>query len=141
MNAVQACQDASLQKEQAKRIKEPKVVVIREEFIALTGDPLIAALLNQLAYWSQRVTNFDQYMREEKESPPKCRSTLQYGWFYKSSVELIEETMLCVTPVTLRRYLSYLEESGWIETRENPQYKWDRTTQYRVNLRKLSYDL
>ncbi len=48
----------------SQRIKEPKVVVIREEFIALTGNPLIAAVLNQLVYWSQRVTNLDLFLKE-----------------------------------------------------------------------------
>src|SRR6266702_2920568 len=80
-------------------LKTPRVVVIREEFIALTGDPLIAAVLNQLVYWSQRVTDFDLFLKEEKASFPKCRSSLQYGWFYKTAQELIEETMLCVTNV------------------------------------------
>lgn len=148
MKALQLCQhtpgpeeETSLQPMVSPRIKEPKVVVIREEFIAITGDPLIAAVLNQLVYWSQRVSNVDLFMEEEKASPPKEGSSLQYGWFYKTSSELIEETMLCVTPVTLRRYLNFLEECGWIETRTNPQNKWDRTTQYRVNLRKLSSDL
>lgn len=123
------------------RLKEPKVVVIREEFIALTGDPLIAAVLNQLVYWSQRVTSLDLFLEEEKASLPKDGSSFQHGWFYKTSSELNEETMLCVTTVTLRRYLNFLEERGWIETRTNPQNKWDRTIQYRVNLRKLNTDL
>lgn len=146
MSTPQLCQHAAVKEVShlptfSPRLKEPKVVVIREEFIALTGDPLIAAVLNQLVYWSQRVTTLDLFLKEEKASPPQSRSSLQHGWFYKTSSELIEETMLCVTPVTLRRYLNFLEERGWIETRTNPQNKWDRTTQYRVNLRKLCIDL
>lgn len=129
------------QEAQLSHAKEPRVVVIREEFIALTGNPLIAAVLNQLVYWSGRVANFELFLQEEKGSPPNCRSDRRHGWFYKSSQELIEETMLCVTPATLRKYLNILEERGWIETRTNPQNKWDKTTQYRVNLRKLSHDL
>lgn len=141
MNIRQSFQSATPQDKQSPRLKEPKVVVIREEFITLTGNPLIAAVLNQLVYWSQRVTNFELFLREEKASTPKGRSSFQHGWFYKTTSELIEETMLCVTPVTLRRYLTFIEERGWIKTRINPQNKWDRTTQYRVNLRKLCRDL
>lgn len=118
-----------------------RVVVIREEFVALTGNPLIAAVLNQLVYWSGRVSNFDLFLNEEKYPPPKSKAGRRYGWYYKSSQELIDETMLCVTPATLRKYLNYLEERGWIETRRNPQNKWDNTTQYRVNLRTLIHDL
>src|SRR5438034_2927607 len=103
MSTPQLCQDASVKEASSPpifspRMKKPRVVVIREEFIALTGNPLIAAVLNQLVYWSQRVTNVDLFLREERNFPPKCRSSLQHGWFYKNSLELIQETMLCVTP-------------------------------------------
>jgi hypothetical protein len=118
-----------------------KVSLVREELLELTNDPLIAMLLNQLLYWSQRVTDFDLFVAEEKSVSPKHQSSHQYGWFYKTAYELVEEAMLCVTPVTFRRYLSFLVERGWIQTRTNPQYKWDRTSQYRVNLRKLHNDL
>jgi hypothetical protein len=141
MNTCQKILEDSSQDRQVPRAKEPRVVVIREEFIALTGNPLIAAVLNQLVYWSGRVANVELFLREEREAHPKCRSSLHHGWFYKTSSALIEETMLCVKPATLRRYLTYLEERGWIDTRINPHNRWDRTTQYRVNLRKLCRDL
>lgn len=141
MSISSTLQAVPLQTTHFSQAKEPRVVVIREEFIALTGNPLIAAVLNQLVYWSGRVANFDLFLKEEKELHSECRSSLRHGWFYKSSQELIDETMLCVTPATLRKYLNYLEERGWIETRANPQNKWDKTTQYRVHLRKLSHDL
>ncbi|MBL8676136.1 MAG: hypothetical protein JNJ47_01740 [Alphaproteobacteria bacterium] len=120
--------------------RESRVSLIRMEFVELTNDPLIAAILNQLVYWSQRVSDFDLFWREEASSSPDGASP-QYGWFYKSTSELLEETMVRVTPVTMRRYLSFLTEQGWIETRVNPRYKWNRTPQYRVNLRKLYTDL
>jgi len=115
--------------------------VIREEFVALTGSPLIAAILNQLLYWSQRVSDFDLFWNEETFSSPQGIPKFQYGWFYKKAQDLIEETMINVTPATLRRYLAFLIERGWIQTRTNPQYTWDRRTQYRVKLRKLCADL
>ena len=120
--------------------RESRVSLIRMEFVELTNDPLIAAVLNQLVYWSQRVSDFDLFSREERSSSPDGASP-QYGWFYKSTSELLEETMVRMTPVTMRRYLSFLTEQGWIQTRVNPRYKWNRTPQYRVNLRKLYTDL
>lgn len=120
--------------------RESRVSLIRMEFVELTNDPLIAAVLNQLVYWSQRVSDFDFFWKEER-SPSADTSSPQYGWFYKSTSELLEETMVRVTPVTMRRYLSFLTEQGWIQTRLNPRYKWNRTPQYRVNLRKLYTDL
>jgi hypothetical protein len=120
---------------------EPKIVLIREEFVELTGDPLVAVVLNQLIYWSQRVTDFDLYVTEEKRLPSKKQAALQYGWFRKANRELMEETMLRVTVITFRRYISCLVKEGWIQTRINPRYKWNRNPQYRVNLRKLCADL
>lgn len=118
-----------------------KIAVIREEFVALTGSPLIAALLNQLVYWSQRVADFDQFLVEEQSPPPKDRASPCHGWFYKTAHELIDETLLCVSLSTFRRYLSFLITKGWVQKRSNPQNKWDRTIQYRVNWWKLNQDL
>lgn len=116
-----------------------KVSLVREELLELTKDPLTAMLLNQLLYWSQRVTDVDLFYEEEKS--PQKSSSPKYGWFYKTAYELCEEAMLCVTPVTFRRYLNSLRERGWVQTRINPQNKWDRTTQYRVSLSTLDKDL
>ncbi len=120
--------------------RDSRVSLIRMEFVELTHDPLIAAVLNQLVYWNQRVSDFDLFWKEETSSSTDI-SVLQYGWFYKSTSELLEETMVRVTPVTMRRYLNFLTEQGWVQTRVNPRYKWNRTPQYRVNLRKLYTDL
>lgn len=119
--------------------QESKVSLIRREFVELTNNPLMAAVLNQLVYWSQRVADFELFWEEESSYVDTPSS--QHGWFYKSASELLEETMIRVTPITMRRYLSFLMEQGWIQTRVNPRYKWDRTIQYRVNLRKLYTDL
>lgn len=114
-----------------------KVAVIREEFVALTGDPFIAVILNQLLYWTQRVKDFDLLLEEERTFNQECNVLPRHGWIYKSAEDLIEETMLRVSRVTMRRYLSHLVEEGWVDEKTNPRNKWDKTTQYRVNLRKL----
>lgn len=81
----------------------------------------MAIVLNQLVYWTQR--------------------SQDEGWFYKTSNELLEETMVGVSLPTLRRYLRVLEDNGWLMTRPHPHNKWDRTTHYRINLLKLAEDL
>ena len=121
--------------------RNSRSIIIREEWVDLTGDSLTASVLEQLLYWCQRVPDFELYVGEEKTNTIKDRSSLQYGWFYKANQELIEETMLRVTLVTFRRYLNFLISRGWIQTRINPKRKWDRRAQYRVNLRKLCTDL
>ena len=122
-----------------------KRVVIKEELVALTGDFVKAALLNQLLYWSERVKDFDKFIEEEKSRKELNGETFnlhkQNGWIYKSAEELSEETMLALTPKSIRTHLKYLIDKGWIDERNNPEYKWDRTKQYRVNIVKLYRDL
>lgn len=118
-----------------------KIAVIREELVALTKDPLIAVVLNQLVYWTQRVKDFDLFLEEERRVNPECNVSSRHGWLYKTANELIEETMLHISHPTMRKYLKFLIEKGWLEERSNTVYKWNKTTQYRVNLRKLQEDL
>lgn len=123
-----------------------KRVVIKEEFVQLTGDFKKAVILNQLIYWSQRISDFDNFIKEENrrinnndigDKP----TLLQYGWIYKKAQDLSEETMLGLSKQTIGRILDELCKNGWIEKRRNPRYKWDKTYQYRVNLIKIAVDL
>ena len=117
----------------------PKVVVIREELVNLTENPLIAVVLNQLLYWTERLPDFKLLIEEEENS--EGESSHCHGWFYKTADELIEETLLHVSRPTMRGYLTFLIAKGWIEERTNPKNKWDKTIQYRVNLLSLHREL
>lgn len=113
---------------------------IQGELVALTGDPRTAAILGQLLYWSQQVNDFALYLEEERNSYSKDH-VFEHGWFHRPVIALMEETMLRVTIVTFRRYLRFLVDHGWVQTRLNPQNKWTGGRQYRVSLRKLNHDL
>lgn len=111
-------------------MKEPKRlkrVVIKEEFVALTGSVEKAVILNQLIYWSERIRDFDKFITEENARKEKHGieeiEDLCHGWIYKTSQELSEETMLGKSPQTIRRHLDELVEKGWIQARKNPKYK------------------
>lgn len=122
-----------------------KRVIIKEELVALTGDFIKAVLLNQFIYWSERVRDFDKFIAEEKKrmktEGEQINIKKQNGWIYKTSEELSEETMLGLSPQTIRRHLKELIDNNWLDERENPNYKWDRTKQYRVNISKIQKDL
>jgi len=126
-------------------VEKLKRVVIKEELVALTGNFVKAILLNQFIYWSERVKDFDKFIEEEKKRAEKEGEevNIEYsnGWIYKTSEELSEETMVDLSPQTIRRYLKELIDNEWIYERNNPQYKWDRTKQYRVNIVKIQKDL
>lgn len=110
------------------------------ELIALTGDPRTATILSKLLHLSRLVNDFDLYIEEEKYSLPKAQ-VRQYGWFCTTIAALQEETRLRVTIGTFRRYLAYLIDRGWVQTRRNLQDRWTGGKQYRVNLKKLQDDL
>ncbi len=121
---------------------DEQVSVIRKEFVELTGDHFSAVVLNQLLYWTQHVRDFDLLLEEEScGNPPNCKTLPRYGWIYKTANDLIEETMLGMTHPTMRKYLKLLIDRGWIDERSHPNDKWNKTTQYRVNIRKLQDDL
>jgi hypothetical protein len=111
-------------------MKELRASVSREEFITLTRDPLIAILLKQLVYWRQRVTDFDLFLREEKFPLPQKPISPHHKWFYKTVPELIKETMLRVTPVTLRRYINFPGDhklqSLFVLHFQNDLVQWER---------------
>ncbi len=124
-----------------EKSKTLPVAIIRREFVDLTGDHFSAVVLNQLLYWTQRVRDFDLLLEEEQSFNPDCNVHPRHGWIYKTANELIEETMLKATPPTMRKYLKHLIDHGWIDERPHPLDKWKKTTQYRINLRKLHKDL
>ena len=111
--------------------------VIKEEYVAITGDFIKAIILNQFIYWSERIDDIDKYITEEnKRLCQKGENPIELtdGWIYKTCEELSKETMLNLTNATIRNHISKLVELGFLDERQNPKYKWDRTKQYRVNL-------
>lgn len=129
-----------------------KRVVIKEELVALTGKVNDAIVLNQMIYWSERVKDSDQYVQEEidrarkyadgsTESLEEIKETLESGWIYKKSPEMIDDTMLTISRKTMDRIFESLVDNKWLDRRRNPKYKWDKTWQYRVNLYKIQSDL
>lgn len=127
-------------------MRKLKRAVVKEELVALTGDIESALILNQFVYWSERVKDFDKFMMEEaevreKKGLEKPNIQLLNGWIYKDMEELKSEIMLSCSTVTVGRKLSKIVDSGWLNRRTNPEHKWDKRYQYRVNLNKIALDL
>lgn len=119
-------------------VRKLKRAVIKEEYVAITGNYIAALILNQFIYWSERAYDFDKYLEQEKNrarvhgATVSCEETS--GWVYKTADELNEELMLGLTANTVRKYIKILIEKGFLSERKNPIYKWDNTLQYRVNM-------
>lgn len=123
-----------------EEIKKLKRAVIKEELIAITGNFIDAVILNQFIYWSERVKDFDEYIKQENDRARKCGQNpqdLTGGWIYKTADDMSSETMLGLSASNIRLHIKALEKAGFISERTNPKYKWDRTKQYRVNLNEI----
>lgn len=123
-----------------EEIKKLKRAVIKEELIAITGNFIDAVILNQFIYWSERVKDFDEYIKQENDRARKCGQNpqdLTGGWIYKTADDMSSETMLGLSASNIRLHIKALEKAGYISERTNPKYKWDRTKQYRVNLNEI----
>jgi hypothetical protein len=122
--------------------KKLRRAVIKEELLALTGEWLKAVILQQFLYWGERVKDFDAFILEERLRKTESDLELTHGWIWKSAKDLKEEIM--VDPLsedTVRRRMAELVKAGWLEERNNPYHKWDRTLQYRPSIRRIQKDL
>lgn len=118
-------------------LEKLKRAVIKEEYIAITGDFQKAVILNQFIYWSERIKDFDEFIQQENKRAVQHgldEQDLTCGWIYKTAEELSDETMLGLSSASMRSHIKALIDQGYISERNNPKYKWDRTKQYRVNL-------
>ncbi len=121
--------------------KDLKVAVIRQELLELTGDYRQAIILNQFIYWTPRIRDHDLFLEEEHARSQNMEIEFRNGWIYKTAKELADETMLGLSPSNIRRHTIKLVENGWLQERNNPKYKWDKTLQYRLDTVKLKKDL
>ncbi len=123
-----------------------KRAIVKEELVALTGDFMSAMVLQQFLYWSERVSDFDNFILEEREMAQHAGEvepnvSLRNGWIYKKAEQLSEETMTYISKSAMLRHIATLVEGGWIEQRRNPKDKMDRTYQYRVNVVRIQREL
>ena len=118
-----------------------KRVVLKEELVILTEDPIAALVLGQFLYWSERVKDYDKFIAEEKNRDQSVSIQPTRGWIYKTSEDLAEELMNIASASTIRRRIKLLVENGWVFERNNPNYSWDRTLQYRANISAIQKDL
>jgi len=101
-----------------------KRTIIKEEFIALT-DNIVQSL----------ILDYFLYQIAQGNSP------FEDCWFSISAKTLKEELMLNVHPNTINRHLTKLVKRGILKRRHDPDYKWNRTWQYQLNIPKIETEL
>lgn len=126
-------------------MKREKIAILREGLLTLTGNVNAAMILNQFIYWAECKVEADEMYAKEiaayEREIDKVNFEPTYGWIYKSSTELAEETMLGLSPASMRKFIKQLVDKGFLLERRNPKFKWDRTMQYNVNLGYLQQEL
>jgi hypothetical protein len=99
--------------------KEPRRVILREEFVKLTQDFKLALLLQHILSVSNK----------------------EGDWLSKKVEDIIEDSMITITQKQMRACLNSLSDLGYLQIRNNPKDKLDRLYQYKINLPKLKQDL
>jgi hypothetical protein len=127
------------------RPRKLKRVIIREEYVALTGDYKKAVLLHELEYRQTRAYDLDGYLEEEGERLGRqgvaANVAPSKGWFRRPAEQLSQDTLLNLSPSNILSHLQVLIARGWVQERKNPSQRRDRTKQYRLNLVRLKTDL
>ena len=101
-------------------MRKLKRVVVKEEFVALTGDIEKAILLNYLIVKSELYPD---------------------RWVKKTADEISKETLLNKHKSSILRIINSLQENGWIEKKKIQESPFDKTYSYKVNIEKISSDL
>lgn len=130
----------------ANRPRRLKSCLVKEELFVLTGNALSARILHQMLYWTERIKDVDGLLEEEMERSRMMGGTvidlpLANGWIYKKADELKREVLADESEATVRRRLQEIVKAGWLHERNNPDYRWDKTLQYRLNFIQLVKDL
>lgn len=127
------------------RARKLKRVIIREEYVALTGDYKKAVILHQLEWLQSQAFDVDKYIAEEgariAREGIKANILPTNGWFRKKADALSQETLLKLSDSNIHAHLQCFINRGWLQERTNPNDKRDRTKQYRLDLVRLKSDL
>lgn len=131
--------------------KKLKRIVITEEFMKLTGDPVSAAILQQMLFWYEIVRENDNEIREQIKTFEKLGNTekvnslkgqIRDGWFYKTAKELAEDDLMGYTSrSTAGERLQKFEELGFLESAKLSPMGMDRKKYFRVNIPKIQEEL
>ena len=115
-----------------------------QELYDLLGSGEKARIMRQLLYWMVRRKDVEEFLSEVKEEYREVKEffdNYEFGWIYKKMSEFKREILSDLSEQSLRRKINELVKEGYLSQRKNPNYKWDRTIQYRVNVVKLEKDL
>lgn len=129
--------------------EKTKVIQIKEEFVALTGDFKSAALLHKLLWWQSFMFQMDKDIMEEvkflrdqgQENLAKRKEeTLTHGWFFKQYNQMEKEMMGFIKKSTAEEKMKTLIKEKWVLVKRSDK-KTDKKNYYKMNIEKIQEDL
>lgn len=129
-------------------------VAVRQDYLALIDHMSIgscpdkfctAAILNVFEYWTNY--KYDEAKQKALENEIRSQGNLkplpQNGlWIYKTQDQLKQDDLMDMWGLNkVSKCLDWLELAKLLETRQNPNYGWDRTKQYLLNVELINTSL
>jgi hypothetical protein len=124
-------------KQPYRLFKKRRKVVLREDLMELTKDINQALVLSQMLYWTEKIDDLnDLILEENKRLAEHGQNQIEYfhGWIWKSARQMKEELFHALSEDAIQRAFVSLSDKGIFVRRRNPNFKYDRTIQYRVDL-------
>lgn len=109
------------------------VLIIREDYLAICDkNHCAAAILNVFEYWTNIKLGQRSQAKAENEIARAggADEVDESLWIYKSVADLQVELMGLFGETKISSSLKTIEAKGFLDTRNNPKYGWDRTIQY-----------
>jgi hypothetical protein len=118
------------------RPKTPIVILSADYLELCDGDPAAAIILKILEYWTDiKLSHGSQTEIENQKRKQAGEEPLEHDlWIYKTGEAFQEDSLGLLKEHDVTRGLKVLLDKGFIERRNNPKFKWDRTWQYRINV-------
>lgn len=120
------------------------IVMIRQDYVVLCSDApdphCAAALLNNMEFWTNIKLAIQKQLQIENELAANEGLPLipdDDTWVYKTHEETQEELLDVFGRNKIVTNTAWLVSQGYIKTRNNPRYKWDKTKQYSLDIQTL----
>jgi len=124
-------------KQPTRLFNNRRKVLLREDLMELTKDINQALVLSQMIYWTKRVNDLNDLIFEENKrlaEHGQKQKDYCHGWIWKSARQMKEELFHALSEDAIQRAFANLTEMGLFVKRRNPEFRYDRTLQYRVDL-------
>jgi hypothetical protein len=131
-----------------EHLSKKAMVMIREDYVEIcTKAPdakCAAALLNLFEYWTNiKLAGINQAKKHNdvREEDGLDRNQDESLWIWKATNDLHTELMTLWGTTKIETARKWLVEQGLIHQRRNPDYSWDKTYQYKMDIEAVNLRL